>query len=331
MTVVLREGKVSELAMCGPVKAVMMLLIVLYHCLCVYTGSWFGEPAEPAPALVALAGWLNTVHVPTFVLVSGYLYGYLKNETARYSSSRAVLAKKARRLLVPYAFVCLVWAVPWWVALFGPDRVAEKYVLGDSPSQLWFLLMLFWVFAMFEGLHRMAPGLLRRKGAMAILCLALYALGLALGKLLPLDLWQVESALQYCLLFWVGYAARGADTSRFWRVPPWGILAADLALCAGWACLGSSGLPGASLACAAALPFVRVAGALAAVSALGHLPALLERLRGGGVREGLIPGLPLPPAGRVAGAAPAEQARRAAPARGGGVLRPLPRRVHGDR
>ena len=197
-----------------------------------------------------------------------------------------MLAKKARRLLVPYAFVCLVWAVPWWVALFGPDRVAEKYVLGDSPSQLWFLLMLFWVFAMFEGLHRMAPGLLRRKGAMAILCLALYALGLALGKLLPLDLWQVESALQYCLLFWVGYAARGADTSRFWRVPPWGILAADLALCAGWACLGSSGLPGASLACAAALPFVRVAGALAAVSALGHLPALLERLRGGAFERG---------------------------------------------
>ncbi len=273
--------KPGELSICGPVKAAMMLLIVLYHCLCVYTGSWFGEPAEPAPALAVLAGWLNTVHVPTFVLVSGYLYGYLKNETTRYASSRAVLIKKARRLLVPYAFVCLVWAVPWWLALFGPGEVVGKYVLGGSPAQLWFLLMLFWVFAIFEGLHRLAPGLLGRKGAMALLCLALYVLGLVLGKLLPVNLWQVESALQYCLLFWVGYAARGARTSRFWRVPPWVVLAADLAIYTAYAMLGSSDVPGSGLIAAATLPFVRVAGALMAVSVLGHLPRLLKRLRGG--------------------------------------------------
>lgn len=52
------------------------------------------------------------MHVPLFLLVSGYIWAYIKMETDKYDDACVVLKKKAKRLLVPYLFVGVVWAGP---------------------------------------------------------------------------------------------------------------------------------------------------------------------------------------------------------------------------
>ena len=104
--------KERELELTGPVKALAMLVIVLYHACAIYGGVWFGEPATPCPALGVFVQWLSTMHVPLFLLVSGYIWAYIKMETDKYDDACVVLKKKAKRLLVPYLFAGVVWAGP---------------------------------------------------------------------------------------------------------------------------------------------------------------------------------------------------------------------------
>lgn len=68
--------KERELELTGPVKALVMLVIVLYHACAIYGGVWFGEPATPCPALGVFVQRLSAIHMPLFLLVSGYIWAY---------------------------------------------------------------------------------------------------------------------------------------------------------------------------------------------------------------------------------------------------------------
>lgn len=132
------------------VKTLLMLIIVLYHSMVFFTGGWFNQPpAVSAPRIGLFAKWLNSFHIYAFVFVSGYLFFYLKEEQGRYKSFSKFITKKARRLIIPYVFVSLLWVVPFHVAFFGivsPYEMGMKFGLATAPSQLWFLWMLFFVF-----------------------------------------------------------------------------------------------------------------------------------------------------------------------------------------
>lgn len=214
-------SKQKELALCTPIKTTMMLLVVLYHSCVMWGGSWFAEPAVQSPALGVFAQWLNTFHVPVFVFTSGYLYAYLKGETNRYESTSVVIAKKAKRLLVPYAFACVVWVVPFWVFFNGTDQVVDKYLLAGSPSQLWFLVMLFMVFLLFELLWKLLGRRMLAVSIRTVACPAvLYCCGCVLGGTLPVDVGQIASACRFACIFWVGMAFRVLPTQVFWKIPP---------------------------------------------------------------------------------------------------------------
>lgn len=143
-------SKKEELVFCTPIKTVMLLLVVLCHSCALWMGDWFGELVNPSEGIGIFAQWLNTFHALTFIFISGYLYAYLKTETHKYDKMSVVLKKNVERLLIPCAFVCLAWAVPFWVYFFGPDQVVSEYVLAGGLSQLRFLVMLFVQFVLFE-------------------------------------------------------------------------------------------------------------------------------------------------------------------------------------
>lgn len=271
--------KERELGLTGPVKALAMLVIVLYHACALYGGAWFGEPATPCSALGLFVQWLSTIHVPLFLLVSGYIWAYLKMETDKYDDARVVLEKKARRLLVPYLFVSVVWAGPVYCFFYGPASTIEAFVLGDNPSQLWFLLALYWMFALAELVWRIRPGLLRKWQTLLASAAAAYVFARA-AYALPLDLFQVARALDYFPCFLLGVCLRQADTSRFWRITPVALLAADVALFAAWfACNASGG--GALGAASKVLLFVlRLVGPLALLAVFGHAERLIGKVRG---------------------------------------------------
>lgn len=147
--------KNRELALMRPLKTAMMLLVVLYHSCLMWAGSgWFDEPVVQCEPLGTFALWLNTFHVPSFVFASGYVHSYLRRETGHYGGMQSTLAHKARRLLLPYVFVALLWAAPAYGFFFGLDDLVGKFVLMRFPSQLWFLPMLLWCFVANEFVWR---------------------------------------------------------------------------------------------------------------------------------------------------------------------------------
>ena len=163
------KNKQTEIENCTFAKTVLMILVILYHSMVFWNGTWFKvEPViYKSKGLTLLSQWLNSFHIYGFTLISGYLFYYLKYEVGRYNNFKLFFKKKIKRLLVPYVFAAFVWVIPFSIILFG-DGIKEiiyKFILACNPSQLWFLLMLFWVFIIFWPLgsffrrHELAGGL----------------------------------------------------------------------------------------------------------------------------------------------------------------------------
>lgn len=114
-----------------------MLLVVYFHCICYYWQWNFNGLRLVEYGL--LCKFLNYIHMPMFVFVSGFLYAYLYIEKKRYCTFRNLLQAKYPRLLVPY----IIWGV--LLCLLIPNRYSIT-MLFTGISHLWFLLMLFGVF-----------------------------------------------------------------------------------------------------------------------------------------------------------------------------------------
>lgn len=203
-----------DLEICDFTKMIMMLCVVLYHSAAIFmigTSQWGPEPpVHPNPVIGFLASWLDSIHVYTFTAVSGYLYFYLKYEAKHYTAVKNVILKKVKRLLVPYVMTCVFWVIPFHLHYFhaGIRELVIKYLIGIAPSQLWFLLMLFWVFTIFSFLDQVVDF----KKASTLLCgitfLMSYYASLLLSRSGTPNIWQILKALQYLLFFYLGMCMR---------------------------------------------------------------------------------------------------------------------------
>jgi len=136
------------------IKTLMCLIIILYHSCIFFGGDWFKyvAPKYNANNIYWFARWLNTFHIHTFVMASGYIFYYLKDKYNHYNNPKTDIRKRWKRLIIPYFTTCLFWVIPVYF-LFNPFStkiLIKKFVLCMSPNQLWFLIMLFGIFAIFE-------------------------------------------------------------------------------------------------------------------------------------------------------------------------------------
>ncbi len=133
-------------------KSILMILVVLGHSFAFWTGHWgFGKVAIDSPCLGYFSDWVGSFHVYAFVTISGFIYEYIIETRGGYNSIKVLAYKKARRLLCPYIFTSLLWTIPLTSFFVDIDlsNLVHKFLLGKSPAQLWFLLMLFNVFILF--------------------------------------------------------------------------------------------------------------------------------------------------------------------------------------
>lgn len=139
-----------ELLNCYFAKVILTLLVVLGHSIHFWTGDWFAicEPVYTSKGLRYLSNFISGFHIYAFVLISGYIYYYMRIEQGKYKEFWKFVANKSKRLLIPYVFVTLFWLIPVQVVFYGWQvrDVFTKFVLAVSPSHLWFPWMLFWVF-----------------------------------------------------------------------------------------------------------------------------------------------------------------------------------------
>ncbi len=207
-----------ELSNCTFVKTVLMLIVVIYHCIVFWTGSWFTKnPVYESGLLSIFASWMNSFHIYGFVLVSGYLFYFLKHEKNKYLSFRSFVTNKAQRLLLPYVFVSVAWVIPFAVYYFQYDtiEIIERFALGTSPNQLWFLLMLFSVFMI---LHPLSSFFEKHNVSGAIVVIVLYCIGLV-GQLVLPNIFQVFRACTYIPLFWLGFKIRQYGSRVLRKIP----------------------------------------------------------------------------------------------------------------
>lgn len=120
-------------------RVLAMLMIVSFHSLCFYTHWWWSSGGIFVPIWEKTAILLNAIDLPMFVFISGFLFGHLYIK-GKYHKWQPFLQGKVRRLLVPYLF----WGI--FLIIMLPSS-CKWFDLFTGISHLWFLLMLFEIFA----------------------------------------------------------------------------------------------------------------------------------------------------------------------------------------
>lgn len=123
------------------IRVLAMVMIVAFHCLCLNAGIWGNFPCLYVRSFRIFANFLNTIDLPMFFFVSGFLYSFLFRK-GKYKSLGKFYLRKCQRLLFPY----LLWGSI--MILIMPDvyRITD---LGIGIGHLWFLLALFIIFSFF--------------------------------------------------------------------------------------------------------------------------------------------------------------------------------------
>lgn len=191
-------------------KTVLMLLVVLYHSMIFFTGNWFNqEPMYNSKFFELLSQVLNSFHIYAFVLVSGYIYAHLKYEKNKYYDLRLFLKNKFKRLIVPYIFISLFWVIPFHIYFFNTNikEILIKYFLGISPSQLWFLLMIFNVFII---VYFIGDIIYSSYIKGIFYSIVIYIIGLVAGRIFP-NIYQIITASLFFIYFVIGMLIYKSD------------------------------------------------------------------------------------------------------------------------
>ena len=208
-------NRTEQLENCSFAKTILMIIIVFYHSILFWKGNWFDtiEPVYSCKSLGVLAEWLNTFHIYAFTLISGYIFYYIKFEKHGYQIALSFIKNKFKRLIIPYAFVSVIWVIPISIYFFHYDvsEILKKYILGVSPSQLWFLLMLFHVFWICNFL---SDFFMKRNGVSIMILLLMYGVGIVGGHIFP-NVFQIFTSLRYCIFFFIGFKFRQYDLLRY--------------------------------------------------------------------------------------------------------------------
>lgn len=202
----------TRLENCRISKTILMLFIVIYHCLRFWAGDWFTkDPYCISRGISIVCEWLNSFHVAAFTFVSFY---YQKFELKKYQNTKSFIINKVRRLLIPYALISLLWAIPFGIHYYHlkATDIIHRFLLGIAPEQLWFLLMLFWVY--FISFYLSSKWENSPIIGIAVI-LVLYITGV-IGAAVIDNYFQVFTAFKYLVFFSLGFYSRkiGLDKDK---------------------------------------------------------------------------------------------------------------------
>ncbi len=211
---------------CNYIRAILMLIIIINHSISIYSlanrGGWL--PGVSAigyiPAIFEWLGiWFATFMNYAFVIVSGYIYYAMRFEHGKYQNFGRFVQNKAQRLLLPMAFISFIWVIPISIAVlnFGINDVIYNFLLGVFPRQLWFILMLFWVFVIFAPLAKLAD----KNFFLGVLCVIVFLFIGKFGSKLTggVNYYRIFDGFSYVIYFYVGFCLRKYSVKIFLKIP----------------------------------------------------------------------------------------------------------------
>lgn len=184
------------------IKTIMTIIIVFYHSCIFFTGSWFTKvtPYYNIKYIDYFIFFMSLFHIHTFVMASGYLFYYLneKNDNSIIYN----IKKRFNRLLIPYVFTSLLWTIPFNIYFFNSDLrdLFINFVLCKAPAQLWFLIMLFGIFVLFEFFLKQIKITNVNFIILFIITLLLYFV----ATILNFNYFQIASVFKYIIFFYLG-------------------------------------------------------------------------------------------------------------------------------
>lgn len=138
-------------------------------------------------------------------------------------------------MLVPYVFSMLIWVAPISACFFHWEiaELFKKYVLCTSPSQLWFLWMLFGVFTIVWPMRKI---MLEKPIIGWGISIVFYGIGMVGSNIIP-NVFCIWTACQYVIFFYIGMRIRVksemAESLLTERIPWYGWFIFDMILFAG--------------------------------------------------------------------------------------------------
>lgn len=199
----------KDLVACDYCKTLMMLIIVFFHALGYWgISDWYvTEPDAVFPISRFLCDWMSSFHVYTFVFVAGFVFYELRIKQGKYCEFTNFIRNKIKRLLAPYVLVSIVWCIPIGYIFFrySLTEILRKFLLGFAPAQLWFLLMLFWVYfiawIITKYLH------IYKIHIATLIVALLFLVGEITKGLIP-NVFMIHRALESLPVFWAGFCLR---------------------------------------------------------------------------------------------------------------------------
>ncbi len=194
-------------------RVIVTLLVIIGHCTyyvistpyggCDYSLfispklSMFWQVAEAFTAFIYL------FHMPLYMALSGALYK-LKNSNGAYSSYKSLITDKAKKLLLPFIVVTLLYSVPlkyisgYYVESGNTIKdIVVGQVLVQGNTHLWFLPALFLIFIIIFSLEK-----IMKKLSIWWIALCFFVISFASGII---HIGIICNALHYTFWFYIGY------------------------------------------------------------------------------------------------------------------------------
>lgn len=197
----MEKAQLKELSL---LKVFGLMLVILGHSTHVYTGGWAYTSVMSSSFFRYLTIYIYSFHMPLFVFVSGALYYYVSITSKQYNNSYKFIAKKFKRLLIPYFIVSIFYMVPIRIIINyyrGEELfniIVEDILLSKSSGHLWYLLMLFILFVVF---HIMENTINKNN---IFLNLMIFSLMYFISDKLP-NILQISNVAHYIIFFYIGY------------------------------------------------------------------------------------------------------------------------------
>ena len=170
MSTITEEKRKHFLTDVAAIRLSLIVLLVVYHAFCIYTGAW--DSPFPEDAQISAYKWLGMIihcfQLETMVFISGYLLGFQSIRKPDALSVHACVVRKAKRILLP----CLLFGVVYYVMFYdlhAPWYTILLRLLGGC-GHLWFLPMIFWCFVFVYLISKVLPPPNRQKREQMAVC-----------------------------------------------------------------------------------------------------------------------------------------------------------------
>lgn len=180
-------------------RPIIILLLLLYHSLSPYCGTWNQIDGIEAVTFYSVLGhFIHGFHLEAMTLLSGYLLAFLHLERGKKNDIQTIITKKSQRLILP--------AIVFGIVYFFMFKYDKGYDLKDCPfmildgiGHLWYLPMIFWLFMIISLLDSFRLS----KDLILLLSIVLYFLPI------PISLhFGLEQVPHYLFFFYLGYYCR---------------------------------------------------------------------------------------------------------------------------